>query len=422
MPTRRRANARAGRPCFARPPALAPRLLPVLVLLPILAFAACDDREPVRATLSVTGTLADADTAGFPRAIHPRPFTFPADHGPHPEYRHEWWYFTGNVGTAGGDADGFGFQLTFFRSALRPDSSALASPWATSQAFMAHFAMTSFRESAFQAYERFDRGALGLAGARREEADGGGDGERGRGDGRGVGARVWLGDWSAELVPAESGARPIWRVRASEGAASLDLVLTALKPVVLQGEAGLSRKGPEPGNASYYYSLTRMEARGAITWDGREHAVRGSAWLDREWGTSALGPDLAGWDWFSLQLDDGSELMVYRLRRRDGGTDPFSAGTYVPPEGDPISLGAADFGLEATGEWTGPAGTRYPSGWRIRVPRLGLDLQVDPRVRAQELDLAFRYWEGAVAVTGRRGDAPVAGVGYVELTGYEAAR
>ena len=378
-----------------------------LGLVPVLmaALTACDDRAPVRATLSVAKTLAQGDTTGFARALGPRELSFPADHGPHPEFRHEWWYFTGNLAAAAGDAE-FGVQLTLFRTALRPEPSTVASAWATSQVYMGHFALTDITGDGFVAFERFERGALGLAGAR------GGDS-----------TRVWVGDWVAELAggpdaSADPGAAP-WRVRAREGDAAVDLLLVPDGPLVLQGDRGLSRKGPEAGNASYYYSLPRLRARGTVTSGGKEIPVRGTAWLDREWGTSALGPELAGWDWFSLQLDDGAALMLYRLRRKDGGTDPYSAGTYVDRAGNVTRLDAGSFSLEAASTWTSPAGIRYPSGWRVRVPPAGLDLRVTPRVRAQELDLTFRYWEGAAAVEGTGPAGPLRGVGYVELTGYD---
>lgn len=365
-------------------------LVPLLAVL--LALAACTDPGPARATLSVAEAMA-GDTAGFARAAEPRSFTFPADHGPHPGFRTEWWYYTGNLTAA--DGRDFGFQLTFFRSALRPDTSGIESAWATRQAYMGHFALTDVTDERFYAFERFDRGALGLAGAEGEPM------------------RVWVGGWEAS-----SAAGATFRIGAGEAGVGIDLVVEALKPVVLQGAEGLSQKGPEAGNASYYYSFTRMAAEGTVTVDGADVPVRGLAWLDREWSTSALSPGLAGWDWFALQLDDGSELMVYRLREDDGGTAPFSAGTFVRGDGSVVRLSADDFELVETGGWSSPRGGRYPSGWRVRVPSLDLDLAVTPRLRDQELALAFRYWEGAVAIEGSRDGGTVTGRGYVELTGY----
>jgi predicted secreted hydrolase len=371
--------------------------------LPLLCSAACQDSAPDRAILSATAILADADTVGFARADRPREFRFPEDHGPHPEYRHEWWYYTGNLRAA--DGRRFGFQLTFFRSAFRPDtdhvdSGRVGSDWATNQAYMAHFAVTDPDRGRFHAFERFDRGALGLAGARATPF------------------RVHVGDWEAREVPGATEAFPPVRLRAAGGAVALDLVLEPRKPVVLQGDAGLSRKGPEQGNASYYYSLTRMAARGTVLLDGERTDVAGLAWLDREWGTSALGPDLAGWDWFSLQLDDQTELMAFRLRRQDGGVDSLSAGSFVSAAGEVTPLGADDVSLRSTGRWASPLGGVYPSGWRIQVPRVDLDVLVQPLLPDQEVALSFRYWEGAVSVTGRAAGRAVSGVGYAELTGY----
>jgi predicted secreted hydrolase len=377
-------------------------------LVLVLAVVACGDPPPARATLSVTGILADADTAGFQRADRPRDFVFPRDHGPHPGFRHEWWYFTGNVEDATGRP--FGFQFTIFRSALRPDTADLASPWATNQAYMAHFALAEPAAGRFRAFERFDRGALGLAGAATRPF------------------RVHVGDWEVTFEPPDDGAPPTvaddarpfppFRIRAAADDVAMDLRLEPVKPVVLQGDDGLSLKGPEPGNASYYYSLTRLAARGTVEVDGRPAPVRGWAWLDREWGTSALGPELEGWDWFALQLDDDTELMYYRFRRQDGETDPLSRGSFVHPDGRVTPLRADDVVLEPAGRWRSPRGGDYPSGWRLRVPALGLELGIDPLLDDQEVDLSFRYWEGAVAVDGNRGGAPVSGRGYVELTGY----
>jgi predicted secreted hydrolase len=379
--------------------------LATLTLVAVLA-AGCHEPEPARATLSVTGILADADTAGFARADRPREFSFPHDHGPHPDFRHEWWYFTGNVASA--DGRRYGFQLTFFRSALRPDDPDLESAWATRQAYMAHFALTDVARRQFHAFERFDRGALGLAGASAHPF------------------HVHVGDWTARaglepgavLESAHAPGFPPMELRAAEGGIALALTLEPVKPVVLQGDDGLSRKGPEPGNASYYYSLTRLAARGTVTVQGEERTVEGLAWLDREWGTSALGPDLAGWDWFSIQLDDHTELMYYRLRRHDGGTDALSRGSFVHRDGRVTRLEPGDVVLEPAGQWSSPRGGTYPSGWRLRIPSLDLDLSVEPVLSDQEVDLSFRYWEGAVDVAGRRGDGRVEGHGYVELTGY----
>jgi predicted secreted hydrolase len=350
----------------------------------------------VRATLSVSEALGGQDVAGFARALAPRVFAFPADHGPHLEYRTEWWYYTGNVGTADGRA--FGFQLTFFRFALVPGARPRASAWGTTQVYLAHFAVTDVAGARFHAADRMSRGALGLAGATAAPF------------------RVWLEDWAA--AGGAPDAFPL-RLRAATDAVAIDLVLTSAKPPVLQGERGLSRKSAEPGNASYYYSLTRLPARGTIRIGGTAFTVQGLAWMDREWSTSALAPDQVGWDWFALQLDDRREVMLYRLRRRDGSIEPVSAGSLVEADGAARSLSAAVMPVEVTGHWTSPrSGARYPAGWRLAIPGADLALDITPRLADQELDLGLRYWEGAVRVRGTAAGRPVSGSGYVELTGY----
>ena len=204
-----------------------------------------------------------------------------------------------------------------------------------------------------------------------------------------------------------------------EGGAPLRL--EADKAPVLNGDAGLSQKSAHPGNASYYYSISRMSAAGLITTPDGQFQVRGSAWFDREWSTSALAPDQVGWDWFALQLSDGRDVMVYRLRLRDGGSDPMSSGTLVEADGSARRLDAGAFELEELDHWTSPrSGARYPAHWRLRVPSAAVDVQVVPAIPDQELDLAFRYWEGAARVRGVSNAQPVEGHGHVELTGYGA--
>ena len=345
---------------------------------------------------SVTALLGGEGPGGFARATAPRDFRFPDDHGPHPEFRHEWWYFTGNLRAPGGRR--FGYQLTFFRFALSPDAADRGSRWATNQAYMAHFAVTDAQGNRFRYFERTGRGALGIAGATARPF------------------RVWLDDWSVE--GADASTLPI-RLRAAEGGTSVDLVLDSAGPIVLQGDRGLSRKGAAPGNASYYYSMTRLATRGNVLVEDTSLPVEGSSWLDREWGTSSLEKGQSGWDWFALQLSDGRDLMFYRLRRGDGGADPFSAGTLVLPDGSFRPLSPDDVRVEILEHWRSPeSGARYPSRWRLRLPTEGLELEVVPRVADQELRTAVRYWEGAVGVRGTARGKPVEGDGYVELTGY----
>jgi predicted secreted hydrolase len=376
-------------------------------VLGVAAWAAASGRvagtgagapDEVQASLAVSTALGAGDPTGYARALAPRPLVFPADAGPHPDFRTEWWYYTGNVESAAGRH--FGFQLTFFRTALAPPGPAAprASAWAARQLYLAHFALTDTAGRRFMAWSRLGREALGLAGARAEPF------------------RVWVDDWSAE---GESPGGLAVRLRAAEGAVAIDLGLRSEKPVARQGDRGLSRKGPEPGNASYYYSLSRMVVRGTVRAGGPPITVAGLAWMDREWSTSALGPGLQGWDWIALQLDDGRDLMIYRLRRRDGAADPHSAGAVIAADGATRALGPDEAALAALSHWTSPrSGVRYPSRWRLAVPTAGLDLELTPRLPDQELLVGTRYWEGAVRVQGTAGGRPVAGRGYVELVGY----
>ncbi|GFO60585.1 carotenoid 1,2-hydratase [Geomonas silvestris] len=376
------------------------RLMTILLVAALAAGALWTlgrRREPAvePGGMSVSQALGGVPQTGFARAVAPRAFRFPADHGPHPEYKTEWWYFTGNLADSAGRR--FGYQLTFFRMALAPGEPPRSSRWATNQAYMAHFALTDVNGRRFSSAERFSRAALGLAGA------------------GGVPLEVFLEDWSARET---KGAPWSVRLRAAQGSGALDLELVSAQPVVLNGERGLSRKGPEPGNASYYYSIPRLATRGTLSVGGERFQVTGTSWLDREWSTSALSGDQAGWDWFALQLKDGRDLMYYQLRKKDGSADPFSAGTLVAADGSAKPLTRDQVRLVPTGWWKSPHdGARYPAGWRLSVPGEGIALEVVPRLSDQELLTSFRYWEGAVAVKGEGGAE--LGSGYLEMTGYQ---
>ena len=340
--------------------------------------------------------LSDDGATGYATATEPRIFSFPADHGPHPEFRNEWWYLTGNLDGQNGER--FGFELTIFRFLLTPPGERQqTSRWQSDQVYIGHFAITDVGKEAFHVAQRFSRGSMGLAGARAEPF------------------RVWVEDWS---IAARPGTARTWRVRAADQDMLLDLNLTQLKPPVLNGQHGLSRKSAEPGNASYYYSISRLQTEGFLQIGAQQFAVTGLSWLDREWSSSALSADQAGWDWFALQLDDGSELMLYQLRRLDGSRDPRSAGTWISRSGDSNHLDAGEFRIEITRFWDSPLGRRYPSGWQVSVPGLDLQLDVQPVIDDQELSAIVSYWEGAVDVGGKRNGAMLGGRGYVELTGY----
>jgi predicted secreted hydrolase len=371
--------------------------LGAVLLLAALVILDRRDGEGLGARLVARPEPASAaPVEGFARAEGPQPLVFPEDHGPHPDYQTEWWYYTGNLETA--DGRHFGYQLTFFRRALLPPDQRVdrLSEWGTDQVYLAHFTLTDVAAGRFQAFERYARGAAGIAGAQSPPY------------------RVWLQDWSVEQTGPDE-----YRLQASEGDIHLDLLLSDTKGPVLQGDQGYSRKGPEPGNASFYISQTRLASRGTVQVAGETFDVQGSSWMDHEFSTSALSAGQVGWDWFALQLDDGSELMVFHIRRDDGSPDPFSSGTLVQPDGSTRHLSQEDFKIETAGSWRSPhTGADYPSGWRVTIPSAGLSLEIEPYLADQELNVSYSYWEGAVRIAGQAGGKPVQGSGYVELTGY----
>ena len=356
-----------------------------------LALVACSESPPP-ASLSVTEQLGGAPAEGFLRAEAPREFRFPEDHGPHAGFRNEWWYLTGNLD--GADGRRFGYQATFFRIALDPTPATRHSHWAASEVWMAHLAVSDATTATHRGVERFARAAAGLAGAETEPL------------------RVWLEDWT--LDSDDGGAT--WRLRATTDDFGLDLALRPSRPAILQGEAGLSRKSAEPGNASYYYSLPRLETQGTVTLGGGRHAVNGLSWLDREWSTSVLGAQQVGWDWLALQLADGRDLMYYRLRRKDGRIDAMSRGSLVDAEGRRVELGI-DLSLQPARWWTAPDGRRFPVEWDLVVPGETRTLRVAAVFDDQYMKLAVRYWEGMVDVRDR-GTGESLGRGYLEMTGY----
>ncbi len=335
--------------------------------------------------------------AGFKRALAPVPFTFPQDFGPHPDFQTEWWYYTGNLQTA--DGRHYGFELTFFRRALQPpgDLPTRSSDWAADQVYMAHFALTDVPGDHFYYQEQFSRGAAGLAGAAGLPT-----------------YKVWLYDWQVNQSSPDT-----YHLAASAKDFAVDLDLKDLKGLALQGDHGLSQKGPTPGDASYYFSQTRLQTSGSIRVGQATLAVNGLSWMDHEYSTSALSAGQVGWSWFALQLDDGSELEVYTIRRSDASIDPYSRGLVVHSDGSTVSLGMGDFTIKNDETWKSPASeASYPSHWMVSVPSENLTLDITPFIPAQELKVSFTYWEGAVKIEGERNGKKVSGSGYVELTGF----
>ncbi|HAR96223.1 MAG TPA: carotenoid 1,2-hydratase, partial [Deltaproteobacteria bacterium] len=315
------------------------------------------------------------------QAIAPREWHFPQDHGAHPEYRTEWWYFTGNL--FGSDGHRYGYQLTFFRQGIVQDRRLPNSSWSIRDLYLAHFALTDINEGRFLVFERASRTGPGLAGSET------------------TGLNVWLLSWSAKMKGG------VIRLTAVEGDRSIELELRPRKPVVLHGKGGLSQKGTMPGQASYYASLTDLSTRGTLRVPGKEKPiqVQGVSWFDHEFGSNQLSSQQVGWDWFGLHLSDGRDLMLYLLRRQDGSVD-IASGTVVEPDGQTRQVEASDIRIHVSRHWKSPkSGATYPARWTIHLSRHQVNLEVESLVADQELvtkeSTGVTYWEGAVAGRGQ---------------------
>jgi predicted secreted hydrolase len=327
-------------------------------------------------------------------------FAFPRDHASHPDYKIEWWYYTGNVRAK--DSRRFGYQVTWFRVGI-DHSPSNPSRWTIRDLYMTHLAVSDAAGQRYRFAERLSRGGPGLAGA---------DGHR---------YNVWNEDWTGTLN--ERGQHVL---KATSQDAGIDLVLDEGKAPAINGVNGISQKGAREGNASHYYSLTRMPTRGTIMVDGERVEVEGLTWMDHEFGTSFLEPEQRGWDWLAIQLSDGREVMLYQLRRADGSRDPRSSGTLINKDGSTVHLGNDDF-TQAPGQaqFKSSNGTLYPVEWTIGIPAHGITLRVTTPLDDQELSLVrstgIAYWEGLIDVAGTAGGAKVTGSGYLEMTGYHGS-
>ena len=350
-------------------------------------------------SLQLSKAMSDDVDGNFEKAIEKRKFIFPEDHGPHPGFRTEWWYFTGNLTSE--DNKQFGYQFTIFRTALSKDSNSGISEWSSNQIYMAHFAVTDISGNEFYYDERFSRNGNGLAGAQTDPF------------------KVWLEDWQINQISDNAVFElPKLNIKARSDKAEIDFDVESVKPLVLQGDSGLSQKGKGEGNASYYYSYTKLKTEGKIKIGGKEYTVNGYSWMDREWSTSALSDDQKGWDWFALQLDDSTEIMYYQMRKNDGSPDIFSKGTIIDDNGSVRTVNKEDVTLEVTEYWDSPEGEKYPSGWMLKIPSENIELRLTPAVKEQLMNVSVRYWEGAVKIEGMKNGSEIKGRGYVELTGY----
>lgn len=371
-----------------------------IMLLAVLLFG-CEDKKVIsdESAVSLSKAMGDVESEDFTKAIEKREFAFPDDHGAHPDFRTEWWYFTGNL--TSDDNRKYGYQFTIFRTALTKEKAERNSDWNSNQIYMAHFAVTDISNNKFYFDEKFSREGNNLAGVQSNPF------------------KVWLEDW--QIVQTENKVLfdlPVINLKAKTDKAEINFSLEAIKPFVLQGDEGLSQKGKQPGNASYYYSYTRLKTNGKIILDGKEFSVEGFSWMDREWSTSALSEDQKGWDWLALQFDDNTEIMYYQMRKNDGSPDEFSKGVLVDESGKSQLIKKDNVDLKVIDYWESPDGEKYPSGWRINIAEKEIDLTITPAIKNQLMDVAVRYWEGSVKIEGTKAGSKISGRGYVELTGY----
>ncbi|MGD9334725.1 MAG: lipocalin-like domain-containing protein [Desulfobacterales bacterium] len=347
------------------------------------------------------------DTKGYLSVTGPCELEFPEDHASHPEYRTEWWYYTGNLKSTAGNR--YGFQLTFFRRRIIPSESektwpAPASAWRSSQIYLAHAAVSDLDGKQHFHAQDMGRGVLGIAGEFRNNDI----------------ARIFLKKWSTRI------GLKLHHLKVTCGQFSFDLNLTPVKPTVFHGKEGYSQKGSTPERASCYYSLTRLDTKGQVTLAKKTVAVNGLSWMDHEFSTAPLEPGLVGWDWFGLQLSDNTEIMIYLLRQKDGAFHPASSGTYIRSNGETRHLPRHDIEVTVTDTWNSPSsGAVYPARWRLKIPSPAMDLMIAPNLADQEMrtkeSTGVTYWEGSVSVRGIKNGGQINGSGYVELTGYAKA-
>ena len=349
-------------------------------------------------------TAFAAEPKGYFPVTGPCQLEFPKDHGAHPGYRTEWWYYTGNLQSESGDR--YGFQLTFFRRQISPPGAEKAWPdppsaWRTQQVYAAHAAISDIGAKRHMQAELASRAALAMAGVLDRPS----------------GTLVFLKNWSARMGPDAH------VLKVDEARFSFELALKPSKPPVLHGQAGYSRKGSLPQSASCYYSYTRLEVDGHLTVSGKTAAVSGQGWMDHEFSTAFLEPGIKGWDWFSLQLSDRTEVMAFLLRTADGGISSVSSGTFIDTDGKTSHLSRDQFAVTVLDTWKSPHSKAvYPSRWHLRIFPYAIDLIISPNLADQEMQTfqsaAITYWEGSVSIKGTKDANPVRGRGYVELTGY----
>lgn len=369
----------------------------LLTLLIFLSSCAPPTVPSAEVQMPDVTSLNDEVRPGFVTVDGSRPLTFPEDFGAHEDFSTEWWYYTGNLQTPEGRH--FGFEWTIFRVGLLPPTVEFPddSQWYGRSLYFAHFAVSDIASDRFYAFERYSRPGPGLAGGQADPY------------------RVWIEDWN--IMETGSG---VYHLQAAQADIAVDLTLTDEMGIVLHGENGYSRGGENVTNAAYYYSQPRLRADGSVQVGDVHYPVSGLAWKDHEFSSGVLDDNQIGWDWFSLQFEDGSALMLFQLRERGGGTSESSSGTFITTDGSPQPVQKRDFEITVLDEWRSPhTQGLYPSAWEIRLNKPDCVLQIRPWMADQEIHFpAVTYWEGAVRFEGTCNGAPARGNGYVELTGY----
>lgn len=343
----------------------------------------------------------------FKRALPGKAFSFPRDHFSHPDFKTEWWYYSGHLQSQGQDKKSYGYQLTFFRTGLKKGAKNLKSKWSIQDLYFAHLALTDETKKKFEYREKISRGSLGEAGASPYAT-----GEKN--------FKIWVDDWSVE---GRGAGVQHHLLKAGDKGFGIEFILTPDKKPVIHGQNGLSQKAEGEGYASHYYSIPRLKTEGKLFLRGAELSISGMTWMDHEFGSGQLREYQVGWDWFSIQLNNGIDLMFYQIRHKDGKVDPHSSGTIVFPNGNYQHLPLKEFQMDVLDKWRSEkSGATYPSKWNIKVPRYQIELILAPTMKDQELiteaSTRVTYWEGRVMVEGKHENRSVKGMGYVELTGY----
>lgn len=354
--------------------------------------------------LAAVSVALAAEGVGYTKVTGPCRLEFPADHGAHPGFRTEWWYYTGNLESHEGRP--FGFQLTIFRRQISPPEARKMWPdpssgWRTQNIYFGHAALSDISHGRHYSAEEIARGAMNLAGVGQTSET----------------TTVFLKRWEIRIGSVGQ------RISAVSDDFQFDLELNPVKPLVLHGDLGYSRKGDSGDRASCYYSYTRLKTEGRLKIGEKVYVVSGTAWMDHEFSTAALQADIVGWDWFSLQLDGNREVMVYILRQSDGSPHPASSGTVVRDSGETRHLSMADFQVDVLAHWRSPHSNGvYPARWQLIIPTEEMILDIVPKLADQEMRTTgstdITYWEGSVSVSGNYKGGRLGGKGYVEMTGY----